>query len=139
MQEERSAEPVASQNTATGSVGNISLLTKPEVGSGGENTKEWEYEFSTCADGRAMFIGLWDTSDVSACERLMHRPMTADEIAYSKETGNGFCEDKYGNRYTFFKREVIERSYSRPDPGDMREEETPTKTGRSVMDILASI
>jgi hypothetical protein len=134
MQETTNAESVENLPEPTGSVPNTSKPTGPETEGGGEPTK-WEYEFSTCHDGRVMFIGMWDTSDVSACERLMHRPLKPEDITYSPETGNGFVVDCYDNKYTF-KKSPIFRTVEWPEFEDMRQ---PTRKVPDVMDILASL
>lgn len=62
---------------------------------------KYEYEFSNHDNGGGYFVCLWDTSDVSACERIVHRPLKPEDITYSS-TGNGFVQD--GDiRYTFTK------------------------------------
>ena len=136
MQETTDVEPVANPQSPTGSAENTFKPTEPEAVGGGEPT-EWEYEFSTCADGRVMFIHLWDRTDLSACERLMHRPIVETDITRSP-TGNAFVTDSYGNKYTFH-RSPIERSYTCPDLGDLKAAETTRRPAINVMDILASI
>jgi hypothetical protein len=65
-----------------------------------EPTK-WEYEFSNFDGAGGYICILWDTNDVSACERVVHRPLTEADITYS-QSGNGFVND--GTlRYTFTK------------------------------------
>jgi hypothetical protein len=73
---------------------------------------KYEYEFSLLWDGHLYFVYLYDTSDVSACERLLHRPVKQDELSYS-DTGNGFVVDEEF-RYTF-KKNPYKRTYMAPD------------------------
>lgn len=63
---------------------------------------KFEYEFSCLFDGALCFVHLFDTNDVSACERILHRPVRAEEITYSEATGNAFIEDA-PFKYTFTK------------------------------------
>ena len=136
-------EPAVNLATVDGaSVSDISKPTDAEAESGGESTK-WEYEFSTYSQGRVMFIGMWDSSDVSACERLLHQPMKPGDITYSPETGNGFVVDEYGNKFTF-KKKPYHRTVEWPDFGDMKAEGKPTPAPSkprvmSVEELLAGI
>ena len=127
MLSETSAEPVANLPVAaTVSAQDTTKPISPVADGGGEDTTPmWEYEFSTYSQGRVMFIGMWDKSDVSACERLLHRPIKSEEITYS-ETGNGFVVDEYGNRFTF-QRKPYFRTVEWPDLGDMIADSKPAK------------
>ena len=70
----------------------------------------FEYEF-TCifTDSKPMFIGLWDTDDLSACQRVSAYNMDREEIVYNKESGIGFFSSPDGLRWCF-KKQVFDRS-----------------------------
>lgn len=65
--------------------------------------QKYEYEFSFRYEGRPSFVTLWDTNDVSACQRAMCQNVEAQDIVISKETGNGFVRDSKGGTWTFHK------------------------------------
>lgn len=73
---------------------------------------KFEYEFSCLFDGALCFVHLYDTSDVSACERVVHRPVRPNEITYSPTTGNGFVEDP-PFKHTFTK-QPYKRTWTTP-------------------------
>ena len=87
-----------------------------------------EYEFTNLWEGCLYCIHLYDTSDVSACERILHRPVRPEEISYS-DTGNGFIVDEEF-RYTFQK-----SPYRRTFTNIKVKEAPPTKAD----DILAEL
>jgi hypothetical protein len=60
-----------------------------------------EYEFTNLWKGCLYCVHLYDTDDVSACERVLNRPVRREEISYS-DTGNGFIVDEEF-KYTFQK------------------------------------
>jgi hypothetical protein len=83
--------------------------TPPTTGIPDDTPPKYEYEFSSTHDGRPSFAYLYDTSDVSACERITHRPVKHEDISYS-DTGNGFVVDGDGNKFTFTK-QIFQRSW----------------------------
>lgn len=87
----------AERSTSTLSSSEPSSCESEEVIEG-----KFEYEFSLCFEGCLCFVHLYDTNDLSACERVIHRPVKAEEITYSPSTGNGFVGDDVF-RYTFTK------------------------------------
>ncbi len=95
---------------------------------------KYEYEFSLCFDGCLCFVHLYDTSDVSACERVIHRPVKPEEITYSA-TGNGFVVDE-SFKYTFTK-----EPYKRTWKNEVVYENTigrPQQKHQTAEDVLAS-
>jgi hypothetical protein len=105
----------------------------PWTPSSPDEPPQYEYEFSNWHRGVLYFVHLWDTTDISACERVCHRPLTQADITYS-ESGNGFVKDKYDLEYTF-KKQVYKRSVVLPDiKSGVRLEK-----GQTAADILASL
>jgi hypothetical protein len=108
----------------------------------------FEYEFSTTSHGQVMWMHLWDTNDKSACERILNRNLSGEQITYSQETGNGFVMDKWGNDFTFTKK-PYKNSYVCTDLGTLETDLPPAgqqvtrvrakKVMTDVMDILNSI
>lgn len=120
--------------TSSKSPTNPTLSTEPSSWSPStdEGPVKYEYEFSNHDNYNGYFVCLWDTNDVSACERIVHRPLSAADITYSP-SGNGFVQD--GDiRYTFTK-SPYQRSAILPNlkAGAAREKR------RSADDILASL
>ena len=97
-----------------------------------EETTEYEYEFSCLYNGHLSFVGIFDSNDISACERLLHRPVDPSEITYSS-TGNGFVKDEEF-KFTFTKR-PFERSVVEEEP------RTSVRLSRfqEAADILANL
>jgi hypothetical protein len=54
-----------------------------------EKELTFEYEFTIYVGGTPLFVSLWDTNDLSACQRACACNVTGDQITYS-ETGIGF-------------------------------------------------
>ena len=122
---------------------NTTKLTNDVIESGGEPIKEspeYEYEFSCTIDGHCSFIGLYDSNDVSACERITHRPVKAEEIAYS-DTGNGFINDNFGLSYTFTKQHFKRswESYADIKAGVKLEAKQQRRKTPTAADVLASL
>jgi hypothetical protein len=89
-----------------------------------------EYEFTCIAtDSKPMFIGLWDTDDLSACQRVAAQKFGRDEIVYDSETGIGFFNTVDGLRWCFKKKPVIRAV----GPFNQINE------GKTAEDILASL
>lgn len=105
-----------------------------------EEQVKYEYEFSCSVDGRCNFIHLVDTGDVSACERVTHRPIHPGDISYST-TGNGFVTDCYGLKLTFTKQAYENSWETHADikAGVEYEKKQARRTAPSAADILASL
>lgn len=121
------AVPVPSINLASVDIAMKSTNDKPKDGG---DVEKFEYEFSNCYHGRISFITLWDTTDLSACERLTHRPLKIEDIIYSS-TGNGFVTDNYGLEYTFTK-QPYKSSYVLPEMGVGTTDEIPVGERRKI-------
>lgn len=88
-----------------------------------------EYEFTNLWQGCLYCVHLYDTDDLSACERVLNRPVKPEELSYSN-TGNGFIVD---DEFKFtFKKAPFQRTFT-----NIRVKEAPQ--GMSAEDILASL
>jgi hypothetical protein len=101
----------------------------PWTPSSPDEPPQYEYEFSNYYGGVLHFVHLWDTTDISACERVCHRPLTQADITYSN-TGNGFVKDKYDLEYTF-KKSPYERSWRHTEISAGTELETDSREGEA--------
>lgn len=99
-----------------------------------------EYEFTCIAtDSTPMFVGLWDTDDLSACQRVSACKMDRDEIVYDQSTGVGFFKTVDGLRWCF-RKSPIQRTAGPFNLLDARgDEEKTTKSKATADDIIASI
>jgi hypothetical protein len=73
---------------------------------------------------------------VSACERVIHRPVKVEEITYSPTTGNGFIVDEEF-KYTFTK-----EPYKRTWTNTVVHQNTVAKAvskHQSAEDVLSSL
>lgn len=99
---------------------------------------KYEYEFTNLWDGCLYSVYLYDLTDVSACERVVNRVVTPEEITYSP-TGNGFIVDNEF-KYTFTKN-PYRRTFANP-PQPSHEANLRRRTSikvRTADDVLASI
>lgn len=97
---------------------------------------KFEYEFTNLWDGCLYSVYLYDTSDVSACERVLNRPVKAEEISYS-DTGNGFVVDGEF-KYTFHKN-PYKRLFAPPISVDAKLRRRQSISVRTADDIIASL
>lgn len=89
-------KPTSLTPTSSHTEQSTSLTAPPSFDDG-----KLEYEFTNLWEGCLYCVHLYDTDDVSACERVLNRPVKPEEISYSN-TGNGFIlDDEF--KYTFQK------------------------------------
>jgi hypothetical protein len=115
-----------------------SCETTPTTGVPDVTLGYYEYEFSCSVDGRCSFIHLVDSDDVSACERVTHRPLKHEDISYSG-TGNGFIVDCYGLKMTFTKQPYVKSWETYADIKAGVEYEKRSKKQQTAADILAGL
>jgi hypothetical protein len=118
--------------------GKPAVSSVPLAPSHSERAMKYEYEFSfRWPNGTPAFVHLWDTNDLSACQRASASHVT--EINYSQETGNGFFT--VDDATWCFKKEPYERTWG-PHNEVSAEGEAPertTKKPQTADDILASL
>jgi hypothetical protein len=110
-----------------------SLCTTTTLNPESDETTKHEYEFTFLYENHLSCVHLYDTSDVSACERVLHRPVKPEEITLS-ESGNGFIVD--GDfRFTFTKN-PYKRTYIEVKP---TEKPKRRMEPQSAADVLAGL
>lgn len=141
----QSTTPTASKNPSISSMEPVSCegWDQPTVEPSPDTNVEvvegrFEYEFTNLWDGCLYSVYLSDTSDVSACERVLNRPVTAEELSYS-DTGNGFVVDGEF-KYTFHKSPYKRISASIPQPSyEAKMNRRQSIKVRTADDILAEL
>jgi hypothetical protein len=93
-----------------------------------EKLQEYKYEFSFMWEGRLHFVHLWDTNDLSACQRVCCLPVQSHHVTYDDTTKNGFFIDDQLTAYAF-KKEPYKLSTIVPDcsphPSELSETKKP--------------
>jgi hypothetical protein len=130
----RTSDPVSTEKTLTSQPSEQSLCEEPE---NPNEPPKYEYEFTNLWDGCLYSVYLYDTNDLSACERVLNRPVESSELSYS-QCGNGFVVDGEF-KYTFCKNPFrrIAASIVQPSFESKINRRTSIKV-RTAEDILSS-